>query len=650
MLNRSVEDRLGRAQDEIADLGRELLEIHQRMESILKILESGSPGSVPPPLLVEERLLQAEARLRRLESALSSREAGHASALRALAGRTRRSLTNALRGLARRTFRTVKAARSRALPPSDWIFETRLVRRETIPLPALTIVAEGGEEETKRVRAWLSGQTVRDVELVTRIPGSPIEETVAGGRWVCRLPSTPPDVPPTFLEEHLWSAACEDLAFTTTAEESGAAVVLVRRDLLDEGALDLQPSPAAPGPTGAVFGRSLAGFAGVAWPRHDEQAAPLSRAVRVGDLWVRRGSYVSGKPLERALTPLDGVLPHSSGSTEPAAPTPRTIVALVASRAGWTGMTFADGLARTLEPSIDVVLVDTDERERSDPAVTTGTSSFYSVGCHLPPSLRLSAIERVVRSRPAPVVVDLRWQTDPLSLSQAIRLRNRGFDVVPFPFDAGAESTAGPPCLPPVEGVTRPAESARRTARESLGIPEGCLAVVLADTLDEDSGLFEFLKAAGSLEGQGGWFFVVAGGGPLRPMVRQLSASRGLGALRLAGPETSLDNAIVAADVFCLPGEGPFRPHLLLQALARGVPTVAGSSSAGALSANGAVIDSGSRPDAERLATALGTLAAVGAREDLSALALSASREYVDRVRPQERWREWAAGPRQRRP
>jgi Glycosyl transferases group 1 len=652
-LNRSVNDRLARAQDEIADLGREVLEVHQRMELILRLLESGAPSEVPAPIVLEERLAHVEARLRRLESTAAGNEAGHTSAFRAAAGRARRLLRSALKRAARRAFRTVKALRGSTLPPAEWIFETRIVRRDAVPSPALTIIVEGGAEEEALARDWLAAQTLRDVELVVRAPGARPESGERArlrGKWVCVKPPGPPDVPRTFLEEHLWAAASEDLAFTASSEGPTASLVLIRRDLLEGGSREVRlPSPHGHGAESCVIGRSLGSYAEVVWPGIARRYAPPPGTVCVGGLWMRRGKYISGISLERHLTPLDGLFSSPPGDDSVPATIGGPLVVLVASQTGYAGAVFAARLAGLLAPQQEVVLVDTDERgPTEDPMTAPGGPATYSVGSLLPPVLMLSAVEQVVRSRSAAAVLDLRWQADPLSLAQALRLRNRGLEVVRGPFEA-SDGPAFPPCLPPPGGVARPPEPARKAARECLGIPEGSLAVVLADSLDEDSGVFEFLQAAGSLEGQGGWFFVVAGGGPLRPLVRRLAAARGLAAFCIAGSGVPPADAIAAADVFCLPGAGPFRSHLLLQALAMGIPSVAGTSSAAALGAAEAVIDAGAPVNAGTLAAALATFASPYAREELSARGLSAAQAFIDGAKPLERWREWAGRQARRR-
>lgn len=630
-MSSDLEVRLRRAQEEISDLGRELLEVHQGMEKLLSLLETGAPGSVPAPLILEERIAHLEARLRRLEEAAVRTGTGQPSLLRKVAGGAWRTARAAGRKVLRRAWRTWKLRRGPALPPAEWVFETRLVARPPVPSPAVTVLVP--LEGEGAVRKWLEGQSLRDVEILVVPPEGGKEkdaEPEPQGRWLLFAPNAPASARSTFLEEHLWVAAAEDLAFTAEEEGSSARIVLARTALLDRQGLSLRlPHPESATELRRVVGRSLPGSGGAGGPAI---AAPPD-AVSVGGLWVRRAAWRSGLSLERQLTPLDGLF---GSDAAPAAPTKAGgIVAVVDGRAGWGGTVFARRLAEVLSPEVSLVAIDTDE-ERS-----AAEMPALAAGALFPPPLRLSALELVARRQRAATVVDLRWRPDPLFLSRSLRLRHPELEVLGLS-EEGLVEGFGLPCLPP-EGVPAPVPPARRSdARARLGVPEGSVAVVLADTLDEDSGVFELFQAAATLEGQGGWTFLVGGDGPLRPVISDLASSRRLASLRIA--TESLDDLLAAADLFCLPGVGPFRAQLLLEALARGVPALPSEPTASSLDARDAVAQLGERATGATLAAALLPLSSASAREELGRRGLDAARRWIDRNRPAERWRERHCG------
>lgn len=634
-MSRDLDVRLRRAQEEIADLGKELLEVHQGMETLLRLLETGAPGSVPAPLVLEERLAHLEARFRRLEEIAERTAGGRRSLLSEAAAKGYRTARAAAKRVARRAWRLLKLRRGPAIPPAEWVFETRLLRRPHVSSPAVTVLVP--REIEGEVRDWLARQTLRDVDVLVATSTSQRVEGAEGprGRWVFLAPHAPAPARPTFLEEHLWVAAAEDLAFTAEGEGPDARAVFAAGRFLDAQRTSLRlPAVESPAEGRRVVGRTIPGSPGAGGTAI---AVPPS-VVSVGGLWVRREAWISGLPLERALTPLDGVFTTDEASS---LPEETAVVALVGSRSGWGGTVFARRLAETLAPGRAMVLFDTDEAKPID------GMAAYSAGALLPAPLRLSALELVARRRGTRTVLDLRWRPDPLHLARSLQLRNPEIAVVGVSAEGLGEGL-GLPCLPP-EGALAPfSAEVRAGARARLGIPEGNVAVVLADTLDEDSGVFELLQAASLLEGQGGWTFLVGGDGPLRPVVSGLVETRGLAAIRVA--TEGLDDLLAAADVLCLPGTGPFRTQLLLEALARGVPAVAAEPTAVALGVQDAVGLVGERADGTTLAAALVPLASASAREELSRRGLAAAEAWSDRNRPAERWKERLGGSGDSRP
>ncbi|HEX7580350.1 MAG TPA: hypothetical protein VF580_10140, partial [Thermoanaerobaculia bacterium] len=142
----NLEARLSRAQEEIRDLGAELLETHERLDEILRHLERGSFPSVPSETIVEERLRSFDARLRLLSTILRQQPEDPVSKLVGLLANASRPLRRTGKDLARRAWRRLRLARHSYLPDAEWMFYSVLVRRPALDLPAVVVVVEGGPE------------------------------------------------------------------------------------------------------------------------------------------------------------------------------------------------------------------------------------------------------------------------------------------------------------------------------------------------------------------------------------------------------------------------------------------------------------------------------------------------------------------------
>ncbi len=159
-----------------------------------------------------------------------------------------------------------------------------------------------------------------------------------------------------------------------------------------------------------------------------------------------------------------------------------------------------------------------------------------------------------------------------------------------------------------------PTDAERRTARETLGIPDRAQVVAFVGRLSPEKGPEVLLGAArGS-----GLLVLVAGDGPLRGVLEAEGAGR---ALRFLGFVPDVGQVLAAADLLALPSRTEGLPMAVLEAMAAGVPVVA--SAVGSLpevlgDGAGVLVPPG---DVEALRDALVRLADPGPRH---ALALAA--------------------------
>ena len=125
------------------------------------------------------------------------------------------------------------------------------------------------------------------------------------------------------------------------------------------------------------------------------------------------------------------------------------------------------------------------------------------------------------------------------------------------------------------ERWTAPPEEGR-TARRELGVPEGAPLAVTVAALRPGKGLRDLLAAVPAvLERVPAARFLVVGDGPLAGELA--AAARGLGGrVLLAGFRRDPPALLAAADLFVLPSRDDALPTALLEAMAAGLPVVAG--------------------------------------------------------------------------
>src|ERR1700687_830123 len=160
-----LEIRLSRAQEEIRDLGMELLETHARLDEILRHLERGSFPSVPSETIVEERLRSLDARLRVLTRIYGEEPMSFSWKLIGLLARSSGPLRRAGKDLARRAWRHVRLARHSYLPEAEWMFDSILVRRPALDLTAVCVVVEGGPEAFEAAASWARTQSLSGLRI-----------------------------------------------------------------------------------------------------------------------------------------------------------------------------------------------------------------------------------------------------------------------------------------------------------------------------------------------------------------------------------------------------------------------------------------------------------------------------------------------------
>jgi glycosyltransferase involved in cell wall biosynthesis len=165
------------------------------------------------------------------------------------------------------------------------------------------------------------------------------------------------------------------------------------------------------------------------------------------------------------------------------------------------------------------------------------------------------------------------------------------------------------------EGTDAPDEHAERPVavelRERLGASPLRPLWVCPARLDPERGHVTLLEALAELHGRGVPFTVaLAGEGSLRETLERRAAELGLGArLHFLGAFGDLGPLLLAADTVVLPSPGDGVPRVLLEALARGRPVIAGGTG-GVLEVIDDGVDGRAVPpgDARALANALEAL------------------------------------------
>jgi hypothetical protein len=611
--------------------------VHRRLEEILRLLERGAGHPVSSETIVEERLRSFDARLRRLEGILGRETGGLVSKLLRLVATTSRPVPRAGRALLRSALRRVRLARDTNLASAEWMFQRELVRRPALEIPAVAVVVDGGEDALAAARAWAKTQSLLQVRIAA------VEDDAGwlrrlGCRWRFHLPLPVPKVSSTFLEMHLWTAATEDLVFTAARGPRGPSIVLRREDLGLNGVL-----PAAEKTDlSVVIGRTLPLSISCTATSAVRGEEPWLRSVAaIGDRWVRREAYLRAPKFSSRLTPLDTLIPRASADVSTSRPT--EIVALVPTLSGAGPAGFVRRLAEVLEPRRAVHIVSLDTRDGVVEGESPDGPAFsYSLGSILDPVLHLSVLEHLASRTSRAVFLDFTPPDGDGDVPRMFRLRNPSVVTINAGWRRfGKVLDPAPPFALPPSGKPGPVSpSAREAARARLGIPDGATAVVLLDVLDKDARAEELVHAAAQLEPQGGWFFVIAGDGPLRPFLRERVSSLRLACSRVLPSSSSPENDLAAADILCAPAGPPGNPNVLLQALALGIPTVASAGSVRPLGLEEGVLALDDFGNASNLTAALLSLASPAARMRLSEKAIAAACRLLERHDLVGAWRE----------
>lgn len=651
-----LEARLSRAQEEIRDLGTELLETHERLDEILRHLERGSFTSVPSETIVEERLRSLDARLRLLSELFGQKPESFSWKLIGLLARKSGPLRRAGKDLARRAWRRVRLARHSYLPDAEWMFDSALVRRPALDLPAVGVVVEGGPEAFEAAAAWARAQSLSGLRiaaldrssgtlLTAAQPGDgPDRMTVGpdddwlrrvGCRWAFRLPLPAPVISATFLELHLWAAATEDLLFTAAASAGDPSLVLRRMDF--DGAA-ARPASNEEG-SSAVVGRTLPFPFSRSSASSTSDAELLRKFVSIGGRWIPRRSYPRVPRFISGLTPLDSRFPRMAAPPSG----PAAIVALVPTVSGAGPAGFVRRLAQVLEPQRRVQIVSLERRDSIvDPDPREGPAFSYPAGVILDPVLFLSVIEHLALGSSRSIVLDFTRSKTDANLVRSLRLRNSALSILDVKSGEveGRAGTRIPAVLPPRAIGGAEQSSRREMARNRLGIPDGVTAVLLLDVLNEDARAVEFLQVALALERQGGWFFVVAGDGPLLKFLKERISSTHLTCATVLPASALPEDDLAAADVLCAIGGPPGNANVLLQALALGVPSVVPAGTARALGLEDSVLALDGPVSVESLVVALQSLRGPEVRAGLSEKAAAGARSFYQRLDLVRGWRE----------
>jgi glycosyltransferase involved in cell wall biosynthesis len=116
-----------------------------------------------------------------------------------------------------------------------------------------------------------------------------------------------------------------------------------------------------------------------------------------------------------------------------------------------------------------------------------------------------------------------------------------------------------------------------REARRAIGLSEDTVVVGTVGRLVEVKNHEALVDAAASLAANGvRCAFIVAGEGPLRPVLEGRIRELGLGGtVRLLGHRPDIQNVFGALDVFVLPSRSEGMSNTILEAMASSLPVVA---------------------------------------------------------------------------
>jgi sugar transferase (PEP-CTERM/EpsH1 system associated) len=167
--------------------------------------------------------------------------------------------------------------------------------------------------------------------------------------------------------------------------------------------------------------------------------------------------------------------------------------------------------------------------------------------------------------------------------------------------------------------LSRFSAASSRDSRRAIGLPERGLVIGTVGRLVEVKNQAALLEAVATLVGEGvPCTLVIAGEGPLRPLLEERIRSLGLSdAVRLLGHRSDIHHVFGALDLFVLPSRSEGMSNTILEAMASSLPVVAtnvgGADEMVAHGETGLLVPAG---DALALSGALRTLALDAAKRE----------------------------------
>ncbi len=365
-------------------------------------------------------------------------------------------------------------------------------------------------------------------------------------------------LPATALELARLACAAEDLAFLEIPVEGSEGLLLARRELWH---------PAASLGAGAVTARTMVGKAVGGGLGPDSRQGPIPAGYRI----VPRPGL---RPHLHRLRPLTG-LPDSAvvagGAIAEDDSRPAVLILLGSSLAGGWERLVADLLrllGRRFRFLVASLTASGELQRRRWRQLERLSPALYPLADFLPPEIAPSALAVLARRHRVGAVLHLGGDLPDAGVRE-LADATPGMAVVEPPGSGPGEGVT--PC-----GVRLPVPSGDRQAlRRELGLGEEVVLVTMVSDLLNRTRPEDFLALAHRFRGDHRFFFLLVGRGPLAGTVDDLE--RYLGPANFRRLRSAPAPEILAAtDVACTTSERQPLPYYPLEALAAGLPVVAG--------------------------------------------------------------------------